>query len=197
MVLRKITKVLLSDNYDFISFRNIIIHKKGENTKHTEHNLDNKDIKLHMLKSPLNYPGYTPYTFRRSTFIDSGAFDEEARWGDAMFFWRKFFQDHIKIEIIDDIGYVYDQSDETSVGRDKSTKQSLIAYKVILKTYITNKKEIKPIGYDKVWELILLIKAIGSRSYPLIGRSFLRFIWGNPIKVISSVFYIFKTKIIK
>ncbi len=195
--LNKVSKKL--DAYDFVSFEkiNIVKNKVDYIDYYKVDDINNIGLKKHMLKSPLNYAGHNPYTFNKQKFIDAGLFDESASWGDALKFWRCFFSQDIKSFIISDCGYVYDQTEEGSVSRDKSRKKNIIAYKVILDTYLKFEADINNMKYHKVWLLILLIQAIKGRDAYLSINTFFKWFVGNPFLVVGSVFYVFRTKVLK
>ncbi|MNR36498.1 hypothetical protein D3C85_1544200 [compost metagenome] len=122
-------------------------------------------------------------------------FDELAKWGDAMSFWRRFFVLAKDISVIESVGYIYDQSSDVSVSRGNKIKFSL-ALSVLQNTYLENENEIKILGFESVWFLCMLHYALKShdakRTLSLL-LSALKLKFGTK-KMISSIIYLLKSK---
>ncbi|MHA2769949.1 glycosyltransferase family 2 protein [Vibrio harveyi] len=197
LTLRKIANNI--GDRDFLSFNKVLIRKNKKDfiNEYNTTEIESKGIRYHMLKSPLNYAGHNPYVFRKSKFISSGCLDETAKWGDALSFWREFFSSDVESTVLDEVGYVYDQSNPNSVSRNKSADFHLLEFDVIRNAYIRYKNSIKKQDSTKIWELILTIKAFKSQRYGLFFKQVMLWLGGNPIQVVHSLIYVLETKVLR
>ncbi|MFM5867648.1 glycosyltransferase family 2 protein [Aeromonas caviae] len=194
-VLDKLVFEIKTSSIDFVSFDKVSIRKNNECRLEHTYGIDEfaQSPLTYMLHSPLNYPGKPPYLFRKETFIKVGMFDESAKWGDAIAFWRHFFVLAKDVSVIKSIGYVYDQSSDSSVSRGNKNKYR-IALSVLYSTYLENEKNIKSFAFEPVWFLCMLHYSLKShdvkRSFLLL-LSLLKF---GVRKTLSSIVYLLKSK---
>lgn len=182
-----------NENIDFVCFDRILIKK--ENRIYTENAFNIAEFihspYYYMLHSPLNYPGKPPYFFRKEKFVIAGMFDETARWGDAMSFWRKFFPLTENIIVLSSTGYIYDQTSNVSVSR--SNKHN-VTCAVLKKVFFMNEDKIKDLDFEAVWWMSILYYSIRALDMRQSLKILLFLVSLGPKKVCSSLFYILKSK---
>lgn len=181
-------------NYDFFYSKKVIV-KKGnvcrEDTIQDSGNLG-KNIYDYMLEFPLNYPGKPTYIFKREVFIYSKGFTKEFNWGDAMLFWRIFLKD-IRCCEIDFPTYVYDQSGNDSISRNRSYAYYYNVSNTLSVTYLKIESELESRKYKMNWVLVLWMLSL--RRFDLKSSfGYFLYIVKNPINAINSSLYILKKR---
>ncbi|WP_202304565.1 glycosyltransferase family A protein [Dryocola clanedunensis] len=189
---------ITSSHPDFISFKKIMIRISGQISIQEDKNLSNSiDFRRHMLEAPLNYAGKPPYLFNKQCFLQCNGFDVNSKWGDALIFWRRFFDFNIKSKVIDDVGYIYDQTDTNSISRNKNIALYAKALAVIRKCYEENKNSIFEIKAEKNWQLIFVYYAIKSKSANCILKAISELLSGRLYLLPRSLLYIVRTKVLQ
>lgn len=188
----------LSQGVDFICANSIVIRNESNDLilKNVDINIE-VDFYRHMLNSPLNYAGYPSYAFRKDKFLSCGGFDINSKWGDALIFWRRFFQERPKVEVIDKPIYVYNQIDTNSISRSRNQSYYLKAIDVMWRCYIENIDCISKYKYEKKWQFIFLIFALRSRTFIKSFEMFRLFFSGRFYLIPEAIKYIYLTKVKK
>lgn len=184
----------LKDNIDFIAFNKIrVITKDKEiiNYYNSKENLIDE-----IMRYPLNYAACPPYVFKRNLFLDTGGFNLEFKWGDALLFWRKYLP-KATILIIDDIGYVYDQRGEDSVSRKKDDKYLSNVFYTLDKSYSILREQLIKNKINKEWELVILGISIKRKKLEDIIVYFKRLFSNNVFCIPSAVYYILNKRLKK
>ncbi|TBL83571.1 glycosyltransferase family 2 protein [Hafnia alvei] len=181
-------------NYDFFYSKKVIV-KKGnvcrEDIIQDSGNLG-KNIYDYMLEFPLNYPGKPTYIFKREVFNYSKGFTKEFKWGDAMLFWRIFLKD-IRCCEIDFPTYVYDQSANDSISRNRSHTYYHNVLNTLSVTYLEIESELESHSYKMNWVLILWMLSL--RRFDLKSSfGYFLYIVKNPINAINSSLYILRKR---
>ena len=183
-----------SQNYDFYYSSSVII-KKGESTIEDTAAGDmflSDNIYNYTLAFPLHYPGKPTYVFNRKSFLLSGGFCKDFRWGDAMLFWRIFLKNASCCKI-DFPSYIYDQSGSDSVSRNHDGRYYSNVYSTLFSTFSYIECELKKNKSHMNWVLVLCFLSLKCNDIV----SFFKFIFmavKEPLLSIQSIIMIVKNR---
>lgn len=185
-------------SYDFLCFEKILIKKAGATFSQKDKMVTSNayvNLQAHMLRSPLNYAGKPPYFFKKERFLNSGGFDEQSKWGDAVIFWRRFFKNDINYKVLSGPSYLYDQTDNNSISRNNNIITYLNALKVLKACFYENEKEIRLNVFEKEWQLLIFYYALKSKNKKEILKSASQLAQGKIYLLPKALIYIIKTKV--
>ncbi|MFP2239729.1 glycosyltransferase family 2 protein [Pseudescherichia vulneris] len=176
--------------YDFFYSQSVIIKKNSLTLEDfiSDDFSNAMSIYNYAISFPLNYPGKPTYIFRRERFLGVEGFTTSFKWGDAMLFWRLFLAD-AKCCMINFPSYVYDQSNDQSISRQRSDNYYSNVYHTLTVTYEKIKPTLKETDCQLNWVLILwLLSARLFKSIDFLKLSFI--ICAHPLKAIKAAIYI-------
>lgn len=176
------------DNFDFFYSKQF---EKVQGEKHqTEVTpfLPGDDIYDYVLKYPLNYPGKHAYIFERHGFIESGGFDEQTRWGDAVLFWRRYLKDK-KVACLHQVNYFYDQTSDDGISRRRDAEYYQRVFNTLKRSYFALEPVLKAKQYHHNWLIALFFLCLKERDVSLACRIITEVV-RDPVVFIRSCRYV-------
>ena len=185
-------KLEIDKNNEVIGFEEII--KIGDKGERKEKLRRIKNMKKYILEYPLNYPGYPPYTIKKSIYIEVGGLNSQEKWGEALLFWRKIFLKNPNFGLINEVGYIYHLEGDDNVSKGKLIKnqnRSELVYNTIKNSYEVLNKELNN-EEKSIWTMVLFLINIKRKKIKLH-----LFKGMGILSILSALFYVFKRRAYK